>query len=237
MTINLANQHLLEDIIIRTQAVEDDFHFEFTSLWHTRYNILMQKCIESPEDTKTLTGAMYDLIQQYDMSILLAVNESMSFALAHDLGGRLDRRAIPGYRAEYGDFYIHSRCQIPSGAQVVIVDEGINTGTAVLLASALVRSHGAKAVCVVTAYTRYPYGVYQLEEKCDCPVHYLADFADTYQLVPANSESCDLCHQLESIERKLKNASPLESIKLTREKTKLLPISAYPRNWGYRVPR
>jgi orotate phosphoribosyltransferase len=227
------NHSLLVDIVIRTQAVEDDGHYDFMRQWHTRYNILMQKCAESPHELKKITAAMYELVKNHDIDALLAVNESMSYLIAQDLGGRLDRRVIPGWRAELGAFYIHARFTLESGTRVVIVDEGVNTGTAVQSASAFVRSQGAEPVCVITSYLRYPDGVEELEKTCGCPVHYLADFTKTYPLVRPNSRDCDLCKALDQVNAKLK-VEP-ESVDLLKEKSRLSPTSAYPRNWGYRT--
>jgi hypothetical protein len=228
---------LFMDILFATHAVEEG-HFFFTPQWHSCYNILLQVCFTEVANKKTVGKEMYKLVRHIDPSVILAVNSSMAYGLAHEIGARFggDRRTICGHRL-FGYFKIPRQFVIKSSDNVLIVDDGIITGTGCLQAVEVILRAGAKPLGIIAAYSRYPDDISTLARKTGVSgiqVEVLADLAKMYPLVQPGEQTCDPCKELEDVEESIsREHSESGRNDLFRKKAELLPVSAYEANWGY----
>lgn len=178
---------------------------------------------------------MYRLVRDLDPTIILAINSCMAYCFAQEIGARFgkNRQTIYGHRY-LGYFFVPHFFNIGHGQNVLIVDDGVVTGTGVSQAVELVLREGAKCVGVVATYTRHPQGVEGIHARIQVPTYFLADLSKVYPIVPSGVATCDQCAELEAVESKINNESDdSKRNELARIKANLLPRGAYEEFWGH----
>ena len=216
----MTGNHSFSSHLIETQAIEDG-HFKFWNNRHSRYFVDFDRAMSAVGASGKITTLMYDYVKDLPVNVVLTPNPVHGYALATLLAARFN--ANP-YRAERkgGVIALPDTLGIGPGANVLLVDDGLNTGNSMRQLIGAISDRNAKLLGICIAVDRLGVG----QRDFGVPVYALADLSTVYPIVPA--ALCEECDKALQIEARLESMGlAAERDDLMKQKMRLVLRPAY----------
>lgn len=221
--VNKQTERIFWNLIKDTSAIKEG-HFCYTPNYHTKYYIDTEIIFQDPRYVEMVVKRIHEYFSNEHIDYIITPNFRSGYILAHNVGEIFNADVILLKRV---DRNINFPPEFDIKGNVLIVDDGINTGNSLKQLLSITRHPEISIAGVGIFINRYPgdlekdFGgliksVFSLKEK-------------PFELINVNENTCELCEEYVQVKKALSgkalNESEKESLLLKFQK--LEPRSAY----------
>jgi len=205
-------------IIVGSNSIIEG-HFFFKSYYHTRYIIDTSIIFQYPHNVETVSRAIYKSFSRRKIDCIVTPNHRSGVLLAHNIGDKFNAN-IEVLKRERGIINIPPGLNIRGN--VLIIDDGINTGDSLAQVLSLSKFPNTKIVGVGIFIDRY---IGDFEKDFKFPYKSIISVKnDPYNIINTKEERCPLCDEYRKTKIAINRTTDIDKIDELQQRLKGLDL-------------
>lgn len=221
--VNKQTEKKFWNLIKDTNAIKEG-HFYYTPNYHTKYYVDTEIIFQNPRYVEMVVNRIHEYFSNEDIDYIITPNYRSGYILAHNVGEIFNAHVVLLKRVNRN---INFPPEFDIKGNVLIVDDGINTGNSLKQLLSITRHPRISIAGVGIFINRYPGNLEKDFGSLVKPVFSLKK--KPFELINVNETTCELCKEYVQLKKALSekalNESEKESLLLKFQK--LEPRLAY----------